>query len=121
MIMCPIVEPQTPGSQRTRRYPRLELHAQVRLPQGTEGLLLPVRNVSRGGVLVAAAGHDLSAFRISSPHPLELVDPDGTVPAATLEARVVRHDAIGMALSWDHSDAAVVLAGVFLDAFYSKR
>ena len=113
------VETQTP--QRTRRYPRLELHAQVLISHSGTFLSLPVRNISRGGVLVAAADGELGAFQIGTTHPLEIVDPDGAVPPRRIYARVVRHDASGMALSWDHNDVAVDAAGVFLDAFYSKR
>jgi hypothetical protein len=38
-----------------------------------------------------------------------------------VEARVVRHDAVGMALTWDDSDAQVSQVGAFLDLFYAKR
>lgn len=85
-------------------------------------LRLPVRNVSRGGVLVGAAGNDLSTFTLGTSHHLIIVDSEGQNPRnAAVEARVVRHDAVGMALSWDDSDTSVSAVGAFLDLFYSKR
>jgi hypothetical protein len=112
---------QTPHPP-TRRYPRLELKAVVLLDRSGMALHLPVRNVSRGGVLVGAVGNDLSSFQLGSTHHLTIIDAEElNAHSASVDARVVRHDAIGMALSWDDSDISVDLVGGFLDAFYSKR
>ena len=118
------VETTPPSYPRPRRYPRLELAAFVELRRGGDAavLQLPVRNISRGGVLVGDAGSDLSAFALGATLPLTIVDKSGDLDtAANVEARVVRHDAGGMALSWDESDAGVRAVGAFLDRFYSKR
>ena len=83
---------------------------------------LPVRNISRGGVLVGAAGVDLSIFAQDERLAVTIVDASGDLDAAAnISGRVVRHDAGGMALSWDESDTAVRNVGAFLDRFYSKR
>lgn len=114
-----------PSYPRPRRYPRLELSAFVEVRRGDdEGALvqLPVRNMSRGGVLVGAAGEDLSGFALGDTLAVTIVDVSGDLDAAAhIEGRVVRHDAGGMALSWDDSERAVGAAGQFLDRFYSKR
>jgi PilZ domain-containing protein len=120
---------QTPPSYpRPRRYPRLELSAFVELRRGDERrpasapLHLPVRNISRGGVLVGDGGEDLSAFVLGEAFFVTIVDASGDIDAAAhVEGRVVRHDAGGMALSWDDSDGGIGVVGAFLDRFYSKR
>lgn len=116
---------QTPPSYpRPRRYPRLELAAFVDVRRGDGGavLQLPVRNISRGGVLVGDAGEDLTVFSLGATLAVTIVDKSGDLDrGAVVEARVVRHDAGGMALSWDHSDSGVSAVGAFLDRFYSKR
>jgi hypothetical protein len=115
-----------PSYPRPRRYPRLELRAFVEVRRGEAGsgaiVQLPVRNMSRGGVLVGAAGEDLSIFALGDALAVTIVDASGDLDAAAhVEGRVVRHDGGGMALSWDDSDGAVQAAGLFLDRFYSKR
>ena len=114
-----------PPFPRPRRYPRLELRAFVEVRRGDPGgamLQLPVRNISRGGVLVGDAGEDLSVFALGAALMVTIVDASGDLDAAAhVEGRVVRHDAGGMALSWDDSDGGVRLVGAFLDRFYSKR
>jgi hypothetical protein len=114
-----------PNYPRPRRYPRLELHAFVEVRHGDEEgamVQLPVRNISRGGVLVGAAGIDLSIFALGEQLAVTIVDASGDLDsAANVDGRVVRHDAGGMALSWDESDGAVRDVGTFLDRFYSKR
>ena len=117
-------ETTPPRYPRPRRYPRLELAAfvELRRDEGAAVLQLPVRNISRGGALVGDGGADLSAFALGATLAVTIVDKSGDLDgAAAVEARVVRHDAGGMALSWDHSDAGVHAAGAFLDRFYSKR
>lgn len=113
-----------PNYPRPRRYPRLELAAFVDVRRGDGGaaLQLPVRNISRGGVLVGDGGEDLTGFQLGETLAVTIVDKSGDLDgAAMVEARVVRHDAGGMALSWDHSDSGVRTVGGFLDRFYSKR
>jgi hypothetical protein len=111
-----------PAFSRPRRYPRFELQAAVVLRHSGMMRHLVVRNVSRGGVLVAVTGSDLSAFTLGSTHGLTLLDPDGGgANAVGVMARVVRHDGGGLALSWDESDHAVAAVGDFLERFYSKR
>jgi len=114
-----------PNYPRPRRYPRLELSAVVEVRHGDEEgtmVQLPVRNISRGGVLVGAAGIDLTIFALGETLAVTIVDASGDLTgAAHIDGHVVRHDAGGMALSWDRSDAAVRDVGAFLDRFYSKR
>lgn len=112
-----------PDFPRPRRYPRLELRAFVELGGGDDASApLPVRNISRGGVLVAADAPLAARFPLGAMLPLVIVDAAGDIDAAArVEARVVRHDAGGMALSWDDSDASVTTVGAFLDRFYAKR
>ncbi len=113
-----------PSYPRPRRYPRLELAAvvDVRRADGAAVLQLPVRNISRGGVLVGDAGENLSGFPLGETLAVTIIDKSGDLDAAAaVEARVVRHDAGGMALSWDDSDRGVAVVGAFLDRFYSKR
>jgi PilZ domain-containing protein len=114
-----------PDFPRPRRYPRLELRAFVEV-QAAEAagsaLHLPVRNISRGGVLVGAGAELAAQYALGATLPLTIVDAAGDIDAAArVDARVVRHDAGGMALSWDDSDTAVATVGAFLDRFYSKR
>lgn len=105
-----------------RRYPRLELRAFVEVRAGGAVLQLPVRNISRGGVLVGAAAEDLSMFATGDLLTVTIVDASGDLDAAAnVAGRVVRHDGGGMALSWDEDEGAVATAGAFLDRFYSKR
>lgn len=114
-----------PDFPRPRRYPRLELRAFVEVGAAEVAgapLQLPVRNISRGGVLVGAGDELAGRFALGTTLPLTIVDASGDVEAAArVDARVVRHDAGGMALSWDHSDGAVAAVGTFLDRFYAKR
>jgi hypothetical protein len=114
-----------PSFPRPRRYPRLELSAFVEVRRGDEPgamVQLPVRNISRGGVLVGDAGVDLTVFAPGERLAITIVDASGDLDAAAhVEGHVVRHDAGGMALSWDHSDGGVRDVGAFLDRFYSKR
>lgn len=118
------VETPPPSYPRPRRYPRLELAAfvELRRDDGTAVLQLPVRNISRGGVLVGDAGADLSAFALGASLAVTIVDKSGDLDtAAAVAGRVVRHDAGGMALSWDDRESDVRAVGQFLDRFYSKR
>ena len=85
-------------------------------------LQLPVRNISRGGVLVGAAGENLEQFAIGDLLTVTIVDASGDLDAAAhVAGHVVRHDADGMALSWDENADGVGTVGAFLDRFYSKR
>lgn len=118
------MDTETPPSYpRPRRYPRLELRAFVALRRAGGAIVqLPVRNMSRGGVLVGAAGEDLSIFALGATLVVTIVDAAGDLDgAAHVTGRVVRHDGDGMALAWDDSETAVRDAGQFLDRFYSKR
>ncbi len=116
--------PTPPSYPRPRRYPRLELAAfvELRRDDASAVLQLPVRNISRGGVLVGDAGADLTGFAPGATLAVTIVDKSGDVDAAAaVDGRVVRHDAGGMALTWDDSDTGVRAVGAFLDRFYSKR
>jgi hypothetical protein len=93
-----------------RKDPRLELYASVRLERAGERLLLPVKNISLGGVLLATDGNDLSTFPVGTKHQIVVFHPDDPGKNATVKAEVVRHDEAGMALSWPSELARATIA-----------
>ena len=93
-----------------RKDPRLELYASVRLERAGERLLLPVKNISLGGVLLATGGQDLTGFPVGSRHQIVVFHPDDPGKHATVKADVVRLDEVGMALSWPSELARATIA-----------
>lgn len=99
------------------------MYASVELRAGGEAMILPARNISLGGVHLAADGHDLGGF--PEGHQLDVLVFDALDEShrpVRLRAVVMRHDADGMALMWSSSDssAAVELARL-LDAMQPKK
>lgn len=82
------------------------MYASVELVAARETLILPARNISLGGIYLAADGHDLRALREGSEVEVHLFDAlnERTRPVR-LAATVVRHDGAGMALMWADTDA----------------
>jgi hypothetical protein len=99
-----------PKGQRknTRRHPRFELFASVELHDGEETVVLPARNLSLGGVSLAADGHDLTRFHVGSIIDVLIFDAvDESTPPVRAPARVQRHDPDSMALMWNATDPHV--------------
>jgi PilZ domain-containing protein len=108
-----MAEPNKPPDR--RRHPRLELFALVELKSALETLILTVRNLSVGGVLLSADGHDLTQFPMGTRHEVSVFTPDETASRLVLTGEVVRHDAGGMALRWDPDGAALVRLVTWLE------
>ena len=105
---------QTPR-RNTRRHPRFELFASVELHQDSETVVLPARNLSLGGVLLAGDGHDLSLFAVGTVIDVLIFDAlDEHTPAVRASAKVLRHQGDAMALMWNATDPRVAeqLAGL---------
>ena len=77
--------------------------ASVELHDGEETTVLPAKNLSLGGIFVAADGNNLiDAFGIG--HTVEVLlfnAADENHPAVRGKAKVVRFDTEGMALKWE--------------------
>ncbi|HLU65389.1 MAG TPA: PilZ domain-containing protein [Kofleriaceae bacterium] len=104
--------PPPPGSER-RRSPRFEVLAQVELRRGDgEVVILPVANISAGGVLLRIEpGMLLRGLRVGDPVGV-YVDLGGEV-SFDVDAEVVRVDLLGgpgrepgIALMWTSTDPA---------------
>lgn len=98
------------------------MFASVELHAGAESLILPARNISLGGVYLAADGHDLSGFELGTETEVLVFDAlNEKKRPVKLTGQVVRQDDAGMALMWTatDSDAALALAKL-LDAMKSK-
>jgi hypothetical protein len=104
--------PATRATSATRAHPRFELLATVELRDADETVVLPARNLSRGGIFLASDGNDLRRFAVGST--IELLVFDGNNeehPVVRGRAAVVRHDGAGMGLRWldnPETDAALV-------------
>lgn len=105
--------PPPPGSER-RQYPRYEVFAQVEISGKEATLILPVHNISVGGIYVALDGGE-SASDAAEFAPDEAVTVfldagvgnDGRPLHVTLDARIVRIDrgaSPGVALRWTSTD-----------------
>jgi hypothetical protein len=103
--------PPPPPKKDTRAHPRYELLATVELRDADETVVLPARNLSRGGIFLASDGNDLSRFTVGST--IELLVFDGSNeerPVVRGRAAVVRHDGAGIGLRWldnPQTDAAL--------------
>jgi hypothetical protein len=97
--------PPPPPKKDTRKHPRYEMMASVEVHGVAETVILPARNISLGGVYIAADGHDLTGFALGAELELLVFDAldEGHEPVR-LMGQVVRHDDLGMALMWEYSD-----------------
>jgi hypothetical protein len=91
-----------------RRYPRVAIFAFVEMRSASETLILTVRNVSAGGALLSADGHDISVFPVGSRHSVALFTPGDDGRLLVLSGEVVRHQPDAMALRWDQDGTAFV-------------
>ncbi len=99
--------PPQPRRAERRAHPRTQLFCAVKVLVD-EALALSVRDISIGGIAVAADGLDLTVFRVGSCHELLVFDAaDDSLPTVRAIASVVRHDALGMALTWTGRDPRV--------------
>lgn len=98
-----------------RRHPRFELCASVELKRTREILVLSVRNISLGGAFLVADGHDLSQFPLRSAHEVVLFDPENVDHQIELGARVARHDADGMAITWIQEEGVIFRLSDLID------
>jgi hypothetical protein len=107
--MAKPASPPKPPAKNTRKYPRYELFATVELSRGEETLVLPARNISLGGLYVAADGNDLSAIKAGDTVKVTLFDAiDEGHPHVRGQAQVVRHEGeAGLALTWSSTDPIV--------------
>ena len=69
---------------------------------------MTVRNLSAGGVLLAADGHDLAGFAVGTRLEVTLFAPGRPQARLLLRAEVVRHEPLGMALRWGQDGSAFV-------------
>jgi hypothetical protein len=104
--------PPPAPKKNTRAHERYELLASVELRDADETVVLPAKNLSRGGIYIGADGNDLKRFAVGTM--IELLVFDATRedrPVVRGRAAVVRHDEGGMGLRWiddPETDAALV-------------
>lgn len=98
--------PLPPGAER-RRHERFELLAQVELRRAGEVSVLPVANISAGGVLVKLEGGALADIAVGEQVSVFLDISDAPEPiAVTLDAKVVRVNGVAsVALQWTSTDS----------------
>jgi Tfp pilus assembly protein PilZ len=106
--------PPPPGAEK-RQHERFELMAQVELRRDSEVLVLPIVNVSAGGVLLALERGALKSFRVGESVGVFLELTGGREPISlSMDAEVVRIDlgglnrTPGVGLMWTSSDYAQV-------------
>jgi hypothetical protein len=100
--------PPPPRKKENRRHPRYELFASVEITRGDETLILPARNLSLGGVSLAADGNDLSRFAVGAEVSVDVFDlSDETRPPVRAPAVVLRHERGAVALMWRGEDPRV--------------
>jgi hypothetical protein len=104
-----LTPPKPPPKKETRKHPRFELFATVELKHGEETLVLPARNISLGGMYLAADGNDLSLLKVGEEVGVTLFDAlNEAQPYVRGQAQVVRHEGkAGLALSWTSSDPVI--------------
>ena len=126
--------PPPPGSER-RRYPRYQVFAQVEISGKEATLILPVNNISAGGISVALDKGDSSsgaaeeAAEFSPDEAVTVfldagVGSDGRALHVTMEARIVRINRganPGVALCWTNNDAEATARFEQVLEFLRKR
>ncbi len=100
--------PAPPARGQARRHPRYELFASVEVHHGEATLVLPARNISLGGLYLAADGNDLSVLTMGDVVEVMLFDAiDEGKPTVRADAMVVRLDVDGVAITWASTDPVV--------------
>ena len=98
-----------------RVHPRYELFASVEVHADDVTLVLPARNISLGGIYLAADGNDLDALPVDEEVEIMVFDAlDEGETAVRAMAKIVRRDREGVALTWATTDPIVArkLAGL---------
>jgi len=86
------------------------MFASVELHAASETLVLPARNISLGGIYLAADGHDLGLLTVGLALEVLVFDAlDETRRPVRLVGEVVRLDGDGVALMWSGSDPDAAL------------
>lgn len=106
----PRVKPPLPPGAERRRHERFELLAQVELRRAGEVSLLPVANISAGGMLVKLEGDALADIAVGEQVSVFLDISDAPEPiAVTLDAAVVRVNGVAsVALKWTTTESATL-------------
>jgi hypothetical protein len=104
--------PPPPGSER-RQHPRYEVLAQVEIRGGESTLVVPVRNLSVGGLYVDLESHDPAGFGPGQRATVFLdASEGGNDPELVVsrEAEILRidHRGAGMALRWTLAEVEVI-------------
>jgi hypothetical protein len=100
--------PSPPKKKNTRAHPRFELFASVELRTDELTLVLPAKNISLGGIFLAADGNDLGALPVGDEVEVMVFDAlDEGETAVRASAKIVRCDAEGVALTWSSTDPVV--------------
>jgi hypothetical protein len=93
--------PPPPKPKNTRQHPRHELMASVEVHHGSDTLVLAARNLSLGGIFLAADDNDLTQLALGTNVELLVFNAaDEESPAVRALAQVVRHDEGGVGLKW---------------------
>ncbi len=106
--------PLPPGAER-RRFERFDLYAQVELEVDGDVLVMPIINISAGGLLLRAEHGEAVELQVDDRVRIHLDVSDIPEPIAlTMDASVVRivtndTGATSVGVMWTTSDAMVVL------------
>lgn len=104
--------PLPPGAER-RRFERFDLFAQVELELDGDVLVLPIKNISAGGLLLQADPSDLAAIELDAAVTVHLDVTELAEPLAiTMQASVVRvvgGPSPSIAVMWTSVDANAVM------------
>jgi PilZ domain len=101
-------QPPARASKEARQHPRFELFASVELHRAQETLVLPARNISLGGLYLAADGNDLSSLAVGEVVQIMLFDvADEGQPTVRADATIIRKDKEGLGLTWASTDPVI--------------
>lgn len=94
-----------PPKPNSRQHPRFDLSVSVEVRHGAATLVLPARNISLGGIYLAADGKRLNRLRVGDPVEVTVFDLlDEAKHVIRTTARVVRNEGQGIGLSWSTTD-----------------
>jgi hypothetical protein len=100
-----MLQPPPPPKRESRQHPRYELYASVELRRGEDALVLPARNISLGGLYLAADGNRLNKIEVGETVDVVVFDAmDASMPTLRAAAQVVRNEGQGLALGWATTD-----------------
>ena len=100
-----MLRPPSPPKPNARQYPRFDLSVSVEVRHGHTTLVLPARNISLGGIYLAADGKRLNRLRVGETVEVTVFDLlDEAKHMIRTTARVVRNEGQGIGLSWSTTD-----------------